>query len=106
MDTLSDIDKVSPLDGVDVASFEVCKNTEYARDNNRVYYPIHAVAIDGENFGYTYFKEYVLKKEYLFGLFSVDVNPNSFKYIGDGYAVDGKIMFRYGQRVKGDGYFW
>ena len=106
LDSLSDIDKISPLDGVDVSSFEVCKGTDYARDKNRVYYPIHAVAVDGEDFGYTVFKEYVLKKEHLYGMISVDVNPKSFIYIGEGYAVDGNNMFRYGQKIKWDSHIF
>ena len=100
LDTLSDIDKIPPLKGVDVSTFEVCKGTEYARDKNRVYYPVRTISIDGEDFGYTYFEEYILKKEYLYGLLSDDANPKSFKYIGEGYAIDGNIMFRYGKRIK------
>jgi len=98
LDTLIDIKRVSPLEGVDVSSFEVCKGTDYARDKNRVYYPILIIAVDGEDFGYSYFKEYVLRKDCLFGLFSIDVDPKSFKYLGDGFATDGNTMFRYGQK--------
>lgn len=100
LDNLNDVSRISPLEGVDVSSFEVCKDTEYARDINRVYYPVLAVAIDGENYGYTYFKDYIVRRDWLFGLLSTTANPKTFKYINDGYAIDGITMYRYGKKVK------
>lgn len=100
VDSISDIKRVPPMENVDISSFEVCRGTGYARDKNHVYYPLKLVAVDGEDFGFTFFEEYVLKKKFLWDVICLDVNPKTFIYIGEGYAIDGNIMFRYGQRIK------
>ena len=77
------------LKGVDVKSFKVCKNTGYAKDIQRVYYPLKIVCEDAEDGGGCYFEEYIIEK----------ANPVSFKYIGDRYATDGEKLFYEGREV-------
>lgn len=101
LDDLKDISRVSPMEDVDIATFEVCKGTGYARDKRKVYYPLWVICADGADFGYSYFNEYVVKKK-LFGLITLDVNPHHFKYIANGYAVDGHTMFYRGEEIKWD----
>ena len=102
IDKLEDLSKISPLKGIDIPTFEVCKGTNYARDKFHVYYPILSIAVDGEDFGYTYFEDYIVKVEYLWGLFTFNASPQSFKYIKSGYAIDGHIMFKHGRQIKWD----
>lgn len=102
LDDLKDISRVTPMKDVDIATFEVCKGTGYARDKRKVYYPLLVYAVDGIDFGYSYFGEYVVKKDLLFGLITLDANPHHFKYIANGYAVDGHTMFIRGEEMKWD----
>ena len=101
LDDIKDIAMVEPLECVDVESFEICIGTGYARDKHRVYYPILVISADGEDFGYSYFKEYVVKKS-LFGFISVNANPSRLKYVKEGYAVDGHTLFLRGKEVGWD----
>ena len=102
LDDLKDISRVTPMKDVDIATFEVCKGTGYARDKRKVYYPLLVYAVDGIDFGYSYFGEYVVKKDLLFGLIKLDANPHHFKYIANGYAADGHTMFFRGEEIKWD----
>ena len=102
LDRIVKFSNIPPLEGVDVPSFEVCKGTSYARDKYRVYYPLFLKSAHCEDGCYLYFVEYVVKKEYLFGLISINANPKNFKYIKDDYAVDGNTMFRCGQVIEWD----
>ena len=109
LDSLEKISDIPPLEGVDVPSFEVCKGTSYARDKYRVYYPLFKLIgtygekdVYGDQAFYLYFVDYVVKKEILFGLVSINANPKNFKYIKDDYAVDGNTMFRCGQVIEWD----
>ena len=78
------------LKGVDVNSFMVCKNTRYAKDSYHVYYPLRLVCEDAMDFGGCYFKDYIME----------DVSPESFIYIGQGYATDGYKLFKEGKEVN------
>ena len=78
------------LKGVDVSSFMVCKNTGYAKDSYHVYYPLRLVCEDAMDFGGCYFKDYIME----------DVSPESFIYIGQGYATDGYKLFKEGKEVN------
>ncbi len=75
---------------VDVQTFEVCVGSGYARDKKRVFYPIKITCIDAMIYGGCYFEEYIVKS----------ANPKSFKYLYDGYAIDGKKMYRHGKKIK------
>jgi hypothetical protein len=80
-----------PLKGVDFDSFQVLSGNNYARDKNRVYYPISEVCVDSLRFGYCYANEYIVK----------GAKPKSFRYLGKGYATDGKLVFFRGVLVAG-----
>lgn len=80
---------------VDLASFRVCSETEYAKDKRHVYYPQRIICYDGidENgngFGGTYAEEMILK----------GANPNHFRYLGNGYAVAGNRMYLNGETIE------
>lgn len=98
-DYVKDLKGIPPLEGVDIKTFEVCKGSGYARDKNYVYYPIRILACDGEDYGYLCYVEYIVKTNYFYGLFSIYANPRTFRYIGDGYAVDGSTLFYRGKKV-------
>jgi len=89
---LSDIQHFDPLKGVDAESFTACKNSKYAKDKNHVYFPIVEIAVDAETWGGGILKEYIVD----------GASPNSFKYLGDDYGVDGYTMYRMGEKVKWD----
>ena len=82
---------------VDLASFRVCSGTEYAKDKRHVYYPQGIICYDGidedgNGFGGTYAEEMILK----------GANPNHFRYLGNGYAVSGNMMFLLGEKIEWD----
>ena len=84
---------VKPMEDVDIATFYVNKETtngmeNYAKDKKNVYYPLHAICVDADTYGYEYATEPIVK-----GAF-----PSSFRYIGDGKGTDGYTMYRYGRR--------
>lgn len=87
---ISDIKYATPLKDVDPESFEVCKNSDYARDKNHVYYPIWVKCYDGETWGICEYVEYIVK----------GASPKSFKYIGKEYGVDGYTMYYRGEKTK------
>jgi hypothetical protein len=79
-----------PLTDVDITTFEVCKGSGgYAKDKNRVYYPIVVTCEDAYEYSGCYFEEYVIE----------GADPVTFKYLGDGYAVDKNNMYRYGEMI-------
>ena len=85
---------VKPMEDVDIATFYVNKETtngmeNYAKDKKNVYYPLHAICVDADSYGYEYATELIVK-----GAF-----PSSFRYVGDGKGTDGYTMYRYGTRV-------
>ena len=85
---------VKPMEDVDITTFYVNKETtngmeNYAKDKKNVYYPLHAIAVDADSYGYEYATEPIVK-----GAF-----PSSFRYVGDGKGTDGYTMYRYGWRV-------
>lgn len=85
---------VKPMEDVDIATFYVNKKTtngmeNYAKDKKNVYYPLHAICVDADSYGYEYATELIVK-----GAF-----PSSFRYVGDGKGTDGYTMYRYGTRV-------
>ena len=82
---------VKPMEDVDIATFYVNKETtngmeNYAKDKKNVYYPLHAICVDADTYGYEYATEPIVK-----GAF-----PSSFRYVGDGKGTDGYTMYRYG----------
>ena len=84
---------VKPMEDVDIATFYVNKETtngmeNYAKDKKNVYYPLHAICVDADSYGYEYATELIVK-----GAF-----PSSFRYIGDGKGTDGYTMYKYGMR--------
>ena len=84
---------VKPMEDVDIATFYVNKETtngmeNYAKDKKNVYYPLHAICVDADTYGYEYATEPIVK-----GAF-----PSSFRYVGDGKGTDRYTMYRYGRR--------
>ena len=84
---------VKPMEDVDIATFYVNKETtngmeNYAKDKKNVYYPLHAICVDADSYGYEYATELIVK-----GAF-----PSSFRYVGDGKGTDGYTRYRYGRR--------
>ena len=82
---------VKPMEDVDITTFYVNKETtngmeNYAKDKKNVYYPLHAICVDADTYGYEYATEPIVK-----GAF-----PSSFRYVGDGKGTDGYTMYRYG----------
>lgn len=50
---------VKPMEDVDIATFYVNKETtngmeNYAKDKKNVYYPLHAICVDADTYGYEY----------------------------------------------------
>lgn len=74
---------------VDIATFEVCQGTDYARDKRNVYYPIEIKCVEGWEYGGCYATKYIIAK----------ARPDKFKYIREGYAVSGKHMFYEGEEI-------
>ena len=84
---------VKPMEDVDITTFYVNKETtngmeNYAKDKKNVYYPLHAICVDADSYGYEYATEPIVK----------GASPSSFRYVGDGKGTDGYAMYRYGRR--------
>ena len=84
---------VKPMEDVDITTFYVNKETtngmeNYAKDKKNVYYPLHAICVDADSYGYEYATELIVE-----GAF-----PSSFIYVGEGKGTDGYTMYRYGMR--------
>ena len=85
---------VEPMKDVDISTFYVNKTIDkecenYAKDKKNVYYPLHAICVDADSYGYEYATEPIVK----------GASPSSFRYVGDGKGTDGYTMYRYGSRV-------
>ena len=57
---------VKPMEDVDIATFYVNKKTtngmeNYAKDKKNVYYPLHAICVDADSYGYEYATELIVK---------------------------------------------
>lgn len=76
--------------GADIATFRVCKGSEYAKDRHHVYYPQVVICFDGLDCYGTYAEKIVLK----------GAKPSQFKYLGNGYAVSGNKMFHNGEVIE------
>jgi len=81
---------IEPMSGIDITTFEVLAGTKYARDKNKVYYPIQMTCIDYTDCGVCYCSDYVLE----------NVNRKAFKYLGKEYATDGKNVYFRGELIK------
>ena len=81
-----------PFKGVDVESFMVCKGSHYAKDKNRVYYPVERYSIDGTSYGGSYALKYIIK----------GADLKTFKYIGNSYAADSLHMYWDGLEIPWD----
>lgn len=84
---------VKPMEDVDITTFYVNKETtngmeNYAKDKKNVYYPLHAICVDADSYGYEYAVESIVE----------GASPSSFRYVGDGKGTDGYRMYRYGRR--------
>lgn len=76
---------------VDIATFEVCEGSGYARDCNHVYFPILQRCYDDAPFD-GIFVEYYL----------TEADPKTFKYIGNEYGADKRNMFHWGTKIDWD----
>ena len=78
---------------MDIESFMVCKDSpDYAKDKNRVYYPVDICCIEGTRYGGSYTLKYILK----------GADPKTFKYIGNRYAADSMHMYYDGYEIPWD----
>lgn len=80
---------VEAMKGVDIETFTVLAGTKYAKDKCFVYYPISIFCIDYIDCGVCYYVRYIVE----------DANPETFKYLGKGYAVDGKNVYFRGELI-------
>ena len=78
------------LENSDSPSFMICLGTKYAKDKHQVYYPIESTCFDGEDLGGCYFTKYIIN----------GADPNTFKYIGYGFTMDKKNIYRYGRKIS------
>lgn len=84
---------------VNVESFQICSGTEYARDRNRVYYGAELVAltVKKRRFGNN-------RKGLVFCIYCISPifkpNPRTFKYLGDGYAMDRNHLYLCGIEIE------
>ena len=83
---------LTPLKGVDANSFEICEESEYARDNKHIYYPLLVTCVDAETWGACYMVEYIVP----------NASPRTFKYIKDDYGVDSGNMYAEGHEIEWD----
>lgn len=75
---------------VDTPTFEYNTAGDYARDKNGVYYPIGVEFIDSDVFlGSGTLVDYIVQ----------GADPETFRYVGDGYAIDKKNMYFEGVRI-------
>ncbi len=87
-----------PLQDIDVESFLIAENCDYSKDKTHVYYPLLIRCADllGESSedcnDYCYFIEYIID----------GADPKTFKYLGDGYAVDRRHMYDEGREIPWD----
>ena len=91
-----------PLTDVDITSFEVNINKDkspYARDKNSVYYPRGTIYGGGPEF----FDGVNGGGELYYGDISIEgVDPQTFQYIGNDYAIDKEHMYYRGECILWD----
>lgn len=80
-----------PMKGVDTETFEVLNGTDYARDKNKVFYPLMSICVDGQNWGNCHAVEYVVN----------GADAASFNSVGDGYGVDKHSVYHRGEIMLG-----
>jgi hypothetical protein len=78
---------VSPMEGVDIGTFEVNLGSQFARDKSHVYYPGQVTCVDGKDCGVCYCVKYILE----------GADPEDFVYLGKEYARDKESVFFRGQ---------
>ena len=92
---IKELQPLTPISGADAETFEICINADYepyATDRHKVYYHDLGVTefFDGEEIGGEIYR----------GDFSINgADPQTFKYIGSGYAVDKYNMYYEGQKT-------
>lgn len=98
---IEDIGMTKLLDMADPATFKVnIKEKDeqpYAKDKNHVYCP--------ENLSYLEFEEGTscpYSETYVGRIVIPGADPDTFKYLGDGYAVDKNNMYKYGRIITWD----
>lgn len=89
------LDHYKPID-VEIATFMVSKDVDYAKDGKNVYYPIDVWCVDFDDQSDCYGGSYI-KRCIMYG-----ADPQSFKYLGDGYAIDKHHMYKNGERIPWD----
>lgn len=101
LDSLHTVQDLDPYGGgpeIHVPSFRICKGTLYAKDWRRVYYGMGCVGLtlkrekDNQN----------VKTFATLGWIIPDCSPHTFKYIGDGYAIDHENMYLNGKKIPWD----
>lgn len=89
------VNENNPL-AVDVKSFQVCKGSDYAKDGKCVFYPIWMTCVDSDSTAICndpcYMVEYIVD----------GADPDSFKYLGDGYGIDRYHMYCDGEKITWD----
>ena len=89
------LQSLTPMRYVDARTLKICINDDnepYAKDSTRVYYAYlnDPIFEDGEN----------MCAELYGGDVSIkDADPKTFKYLGQGYAIDKNNMYYRGQRI-------
>lgn len=90
--SINDLDQFTPLT-CDASSFEVARGTGYAKDDKHVYYPYYTYFVDTEIDGFgPVFEGYVVD----------GADPETFKYIGNGYGIDKNRMYLRGEEIPWD----
>ena len=67
---------IGPMEGVDASTFKVWAGSQYAKDKNKVYYPIEIPCIDYTDCGVCFCGKYTVE----------GANPETFTYLGKDYA--------------------
>lgn len=80
------LEAFEPMYGVDVESFLIEKNSYYAKDKRKVYYPMELRICDGMTMSYMTSHYYVIE----------NADPSTFRYLGDDYAIDRNNMYYQG----------
>lgn len=87
---------LSPIMYADIETFEVNINDEeqfYAKDKNNVYYPVDRSLFEG----------YIPYSSTFEGNIVIpNADPKTFKYLGEGYAVDKSHMYYEGKKINWD----
>jgi hypothetical protein len=81
---------VKPLKDIDVETFQVLPGTKYAKDKNHVYYPIAIICRDYSDCGVCYYSDIIVP----------DAAVDTFRYLGNEYATDGKNVYFRGELTK------